>query len=613
LRETLISYLEALRLWRPFFAVHIFVRLATAAILVPVIGILLAATLRFSDQSALTDQDIARFLFTPAGAVGGLAVLSLVIVSAVVDVSAMAAILLQRVKEPVRALRTIATCAPRALSRLTRFALALLLRVLLIAAPFVAVAGLTAQTLLTDYDINYYLTDRPPEFIYAAVVIGFAGLGLAIVLAHRLSGWALALHFAVFDAVPVSKAFRESRRHMEGHRANLIMKVAIWLAARLAVGSALFLLMGIVAAKLPTFFGSRLAAIAGVLIAVGAAWAALNAFVNAMANGALADILSDEFIRSLGGRSPRIPPLIAAGNAARTGVAIGIVVLLSIGTLGAGGLALGLIKSSGDVQIIGHRGAAASRPENTMASVVKAIEDGADWVEIDVQETADGEIVVAHDSDFMKSAGTPLKVWEATMDDIADIDIGSWFDPTYKGERAPLLRDVLAAAKDHSKVIIELKYYGHDVDLENRVIALVEEAGMEHRIATMSLHYPAVEKMRLRRPDWRAGVLAATAVGDLAGLEGDFLAVNTGLVSSGLVARADDAGKDVYAWTVNEPLAIARMLSLGVDGLITDDPALAREVASRYSELSTPERIALILADRLGLVFDLDAPDELRP
>jgi glycerophosphoryl diester phosphodiesterase len=199
------------------------------------------------------------------------------------------------------------------------------------------------------------------------------------------------------------------------------------------------------------------------------------------------------------------------------------------------------------------------------------------------------------------------------MDDIADIDIGSWFDPTYGSERAPLLRDVLTAAKDRSNVIIELKYYGHDVDLENRVIALVEEAGMEEQVATMSLHYPAVEKMLGLRPDWRTGVLAATAVGDLTGLDGDFLAVNTGLVSSGLVARAEDAGKDVYAWTVNDPLTIARMLSLGVDGLITDDPALAREMASRYAELSTPERIALALADRLDLVFDPEAAEELRP
>jgi glycerophosphoryl diester phosphodiesterase len=199
------------------------------------------------------------------------------------------------------------------------------------------------------------------------------------------------------------------------------------------------------------------------------------------------------------------------------------------------------------------------------------------------------------------------------MEDIAGIDIGSAFDPAYADQRAPLLRDVLAAAKDRAKVIIELKYYGHDFDLENRVIALVEDAGMSAEIATMSLHYPAVLKMLELRPDWRTGVLAATAVGDLTGLRGDFLAVNTGQVSAGLVSRASDAGKDVYAWTVNDPATMARMISIGVDGLITDDPALARRVIDYYATLSTPERIALTLADRIGLVFDLDPPEELRP
>jgi glycerophosphoryl diester phosphodiesterase len=129
----------------------------------------------------------------------------------------------------------------------------------------------------------------------------------------------------------------------------------------------------------------------------------------------------------------------------------------------------------------------------------------------------------------------------------------------------------------------------------------------------MSLKYPAVQKMLQLRPDWRTGVLAATAVGDLTGLRGDFLAVNTGQVSTALVARADAAGKDVYAWTVNDPVTMMRMISLGVDGLITDDPALARAVIAYRAELPTATRLLLALGDRMGVAFDLDPPEELRP
>ncbi len=85
-----------------------------------------------------------------------------------------------------------------------------------------------------------------------------------------------------------------------------------------------------------------------------------------------------------------------------------------------------------------------------MAAVQKAIEEDADWVEIDVQETADGEVVVVHDSDFMKLAGNPLKIWDATMADLKDIDIGSRFASEFADQRVPTLSQVLETARERS-------------------------------------------------------------------------------------------------------------------------------------------------------------------
>ena len=82
-----------------------------------------------------------------------------------------------------------------------------------------------------------------------------------------------------------------------------------------------------------------------------------------------------------------------------------------------------------------------------MAAVRDAIDAGADFVEIDVQETADGEIAVFHDSDFMKTAGSPLKLWDARRSDLETLDIGSWFDPAFADERTPTLEEVLVAAR----------------------------------------------------------------------------------------------------------------------------------------------------------------------
>jgi glycerophosphoryl diester phosphodiesterase len=159
----------------------------------------------------------------------------------------------------------------------------------------------------------------------------------------------------------------------------------------------------------------------------------------------------------------------------------------------------------------------------------------------------------------------------------------------------------LLAAKDQAKVLIELKYYGHDVELEKRVARVVEEAGMANEVAVMSLKRAGVEKMQQVRPDWPRGILAATAIGDLSSLDADFLALNTGQISIPLIRQAHNQGKRIYAWTVNEPVTMARLISMGVDGLITDEPALARKVMDSRNQLSGVERLMLWLNDQFDL------------
>jgi glycerophosphoryl diester phosphodiesterase len=147
------------------------------------------------------------------------------------------------------------------------------------------------------------------------------------------------------------------------------------------------------------------------------------------------------------------------------------------------------------VLVIAHRGASADAPENTLAAFRRAGELGTDFVELDVQESLDGTVVVVHDSDLMKVGGSPLKIWEATAEQLRTVDIGSRLGPRFKDERAPTLAEALAACKGVSRVNIELKYYGHNERLEERVVEIVEEAGMADEIVTMSLNHDMVAKM----------------------------------------------------------------------------------------------------------------------
>jgi glycerophosphoryl diester phosphodiesterase len=171
---------------------------------------------------------------------------------------------------------------------------------------------------------------------------------------------------------------------------------------------------------------------------------------------------------------------------------MGVVLAVAVGAL-----AVSTVRLDDNVKIMAHRGSSKAAPENTLAATRQAIEDGADYVEIDVQETADGQVVVFHDSDFMKLAGMNLRIW-ATMADLEDIDIGSSFAAEFKDERVPTLAQVLAACQGRIGVNIELKYYGHDEQLEQRVVEIVESCDMASQVVIMSLNRDAVVKMNLR-------------------------------------------------------------------------------------------------------------------
>ena len=266
----------------------------------------------------------------------------------------------------------------------------------------------------------------------------------------------------------------------------------------------------------------------------------------------------------------------------------------------AGSFLLKGIKTDDDVMVIAHRGAAGKAPENTMASIHQAIEDGTDWIEIDVQESLDGKIVVIHDSDFMKLAGVDLKVWDATYEKMQKIDIGSWFAPEFSAERAPTLVQVLEAACGKARVLIELKYYGHDQQLEQRVIDIVEQTDMIDDVAFMSLKYDGIKKLHALRPDWQTGLLLSASVGNLSSLDMDFLAINMAAANTGFIRRIHKAGKQLYVWTVNDQVSMSRVMSMGVDGIITDEPGMAKAVIAQRADLGTVERLLINIAILVG-------------
>lgn len=243
--------------------------------------------------------------------------------------------------------------------------------------------------------------------------------------------------------------------------------------------------------------------------------------------------------------------------------------------------------------IIAHRAGAGHAPENTLAALEIAVRQKADSAEIDVQRTLDGTVVVVHDQDLMKLARDPRRIGQTTYQDLSQVDIGSLFHPDFKRERIARLSDFLSAAAGKIKLLIELKYYGEDNLLAGETLELVAQAGMEKEVQIMSLELKAVRQIQHLAPQIAAGYVFAAGLGNLARLDVGFLAVPTGQATSRLMKEAHEKNLMVYAWTVNDVDGILDLMEIGIDGLITDDPAMAYTAIKDIGQLSPMERLML--------------------
>lgn len=233
----------------------------------------------------------------------------------------------------------------------------------------------------------------------------------------------------------------------------------------------------------------------------------------------------------------------------------------------------------GVTQITAHRGSSYEAPENTVAAIEKAVEELADYAEIDVQLTKDGQVVVIHDTSLKRVAGVDRKVADMTLEEIQSMDVGSLVAEEYAGEHVPTLEEVLEYSKGKINLNIELKSIGKNSTLPEQVVELLHEHDFLEQcvITSVSLHY--LEEVKALDPDVRTGYILAAAYGSYYNNEAiDFISIRSSFVTESLLSAAHEHGKMVHAWTVDTRSELERLRHLGVDNIITDYPVLAREI-----------------------------------
>jgi glycerophosphoryl diester phosphodiesterase len=232
--------------------------------------------------------------------------------------------------------------------------------------------------------------------------------------------------------------------------------------------------------------------------------------------------------------------------------------------------------------IFAHRGVKSTHPENTMIAFQEAAKVGADGIELDVQLSKDGEVIVIHDETLDRTTTGSGAVLEYTLEELKKVDAGNTFNITFKGEQIPTLREVFEWAMTNNLLVnVELK---NDViqyaQLEEKVIALINEFKLNNRIILSSFNHQSVAQLSRLSPELEHGLLyenkGESIIKDIQQSGANGFHPDFKWLTKEMVQDVHNAGYVVRPYTVNSMEDVQRMIEYGVDVIITDYPEQAK-------------------------------------
>jgi len=267
--------------------------------------------------------------------------------------------------------------------------------------------------------------------------------------------------------------------------------------------------------------------------------------------------------------------------------------------------ALELISASRRL-VIGHRGCCQFAPENTLPSFKLAIDAGVDFVELDYHYSKDQQLVVIHDATLDRTTDARkrwrhrrIRIESKTAAEIQSLDAGRWFGPKFAGTTVPLLSEALDVIQESSVTLIERK----TGDPES-CARLLKSKELINKVVVQSFDWEYLRQLHALQPDQVLGALGppsklsdgrkprgskqmnATRLDELE-KTGAEVAVWSNKLSKAAVDLAHQRGLKVWVYTINDPARTNRLLDMGVDGIITNNPELIRRTISLRPTLSS--------------------------
>lgn len=248
------------------------------------------------------------------------------------------------------------------------------------------------------------------------------------------------------------------------------------------------------------------------------------------------------------------------------------------------------------LQITAHRGDSKEAPENTLAAIQSAIDCYADYAEVDVQLTADGVVVLCHDSTLYRTGGARVKIADLTYGELLAYDVGSWFSDDYIGTSIPTLEEAIELSKGKINLNIEIKRVKRQQELVDKVVGLIQKYEFERQCVVTSISYEALQMVKEADDTIKTGYIMSLGYGNFYENSNiDFFSMKAGIVTEDIVKKAHTLGKEVHVWTVNSKTEITRLASIGVDNIITDVPVYVQTVLYDIEDTSLLQYVKMIM------------------
>lgn len=264
----------------------------------------------------------------------------------------------------------------------------------------------------------------------------------------------------------------------------------------------------------------------------------------------------------------------------------GVIIIVLIGFIGFSDSRIYNHIDYEKIQIISHRGGGIFAPENTIAGIQEAIDNGSDYAEIDVQVTKDGVLVLSHDSSLKRTARINQEISDLTYEELSKIDVGMRYKPEFRGEKIPTLEEVVSFSKNKIKLVIELKESQNNRDLVKKTIQTIEKYNREDDCVIASLQFSIIKEAKKINPHIKTAYIVAVAYGDLLSIKDsvDIYAFEPSYIDEQVLHNLKSMHKDIFVWTLNREKNIKQMLSLPIDGIITDNPYWTRYIMDHYNK-----------------------------